>query len=227
MMKRILAVLMLAVASLTLTAAAQAADCVPSPAHTETTGWVLESPGPQWYQVDERTVTDEKAYDETIPGTPSQHYSYKGGPIEGTPLPPAEDPDAWQANTHLEPHYQGGATPAQKPDGSPYVDGEGGLHYTSHDNEGLADWFYFNPGTPDEVIHHDAVTHEEYKFALDHEAVKCDDPKTPPPNKPPAKTPPKTAFTGFNGKAAAAAGILASLGAGCLYLARKRTEDIA
>jgi hypothetical protein len=132
---------------------------------TETTGWVTEAPsGDGWKQVDQRTVTDKDAWDETVIDVEAQHYSYKGGPIEGTPATPAEDPDAWQANTTLEPHYQGGATPAQKPDGSPYVDGESGLHYTSHGNVGLADWFYFQ-AEESHVVHHEAVTHEEYKYS--------------------------------------------------------------
>lgn len=173
--------------------ASAAEPCVPRDA--ETTGWVLTDqvpPGDGWYLSDTRTVVDEEGY--VIPGTPSQHYSYKGGPIEGTPLPPSEDPDAWQANTEQEPHYAGNATPAQKPDGSPYVDGDSGLHYTSHGNAGLADWFYFDPGTPDEVV--DAVTHTEYMYARD--AVKCDTPPRGGPEKPERTKAPdvELAFTG-------------------------------
>lgn len=201
---------------------AAAEECVPQDASTETTGWVTEKPdGKGWYLVDERTVVDEEGY--TIPGTEAQHYSYKGGPVEGTPLPPSEDPDSWQANTHLEPHYQGGATPASKPDGTPYVDGEGGLHYTSHQNEGLADWFYFEPGTPDEVV--EAVTHQEFKYARDIDAVECDDdkPKPPPNDKPePPKEYPPLAHTGLDKAwAAGLAVVLASIGSLALWYSRK------
>ena len=116
-------------------------------------------------QAGERTCTivvDQKAYDETIidqEAVPGQHYSYVGGPIEGTPAPPPAD--GWQANTQQEPpgHYQ----TAQKPDGSAYVEGDSGLHYVSHGSSGLADWFYFQAGTDEvsHVVHHDAKTHRE------------------------------------------------------------------
>jgi LPXTG-motif cell wall-anchored protein len=119
-------------------------------------------------------VVDQEAYTEVIPGTDGQHYSYVGGPIEGTPAPPPAE--GWQANTAIEPHYQGNATPAQQPDGDPYTDGEFGLHYTSHGNSGLADWFYFQPGTPGQTIEHPAVTHEE---------TTCVTPTPPPPTEPP------------------------------------------
>ena len=35
--------------------------CEPQDAWTDTTGWVLESPGAGWYQVDETTVVDQEA----------------------------------------------------------------------------------------------------------------------------------------------------------------------
>ncbi len=77
----------------------------------------------------------------------AQHYSLKGNSGTGqaeTPADPTVNPDIWQANTHQEPHYAGGATPADDVDG-PYVDGESGLHFTSHGSAGLRDWFYFQP----------------------------------------------------------------------------------
>lgn len=43
----------------------------------------------------------------------------------------------------------------------------------------------------------------------------------PPPDKHTAKPPKNTAYTGFNGKAAAGAGILLAAGLGCLWYARK------
>lgn len=85
------------------------------------------------------------------PAVTAQHYSWTGGPRdldEGAPPTPAEDPEDWQANTSQEPHYKGGGTPAQKPDDSDYVDGDSGLHYTSHGSSGKADWFYFRAATP-------------------------------------------------------------------------------
>jgi len=192
---------------------------------TETTGWVLESPGKGWTQVDERTVTDSEATDDsytewvnsgdvvtteenTPPGedtdtvrwnfvgeteeevvTEGQHYSYTGGPIEGEPstLPPSDD---WQANTAQEPHTAGGGVPASNPDGSPYVEGDSGLHYTSAGSSGLADWFYFQPEVTDTdflwqkqvrefVPGRDAVTHQEFKFASETCVTEPDEP-TPP-----------------------------------------------
>ena len=79
----------------------------------------------------------------------AQHYSLKGNSGNGqaeTPADPTVNPDIWQANTHQEPHYAGGATPADDGDGA-YIDGESGLHFTSHGpvGEGLRDWFYFQP----------------------------------------------------------------------------------
>jgi len=236
-----LGVLAVAVGLLTLglggvaNAADEDLDCT-----TETTGWVTESPGAAWVQVDQRTVTDKDATEgsytewenqgepvvteennapgentdtvrwfllgETDPEvvTEAQHYSYKGGPIEGTPAPPSEDPDAWQANTTQEPHYQGGATPAQQPDDDPYTDGESGLHYTSHGSEGLADWFFFQAEVTDVdyiwqkqvrewVPGNDAETHKEYKFELTTCEPTDDNEGNPPPKEnpgPPAASPP-------------------------------------
>ena len=41
--------------------------CVPSEAWTETTGWVLESPGDGWYVQDQQTVVDQEAtHEETL-----------------------------------------------------------------------------------------------------------------------------------------------------------------
>jgi len=160
---------------------AQATDGADPTCTTETTDWVTEPPlGDGWTQTDQRTVTDQEAYDETIidsEAVPAQHYSYTGGPIQGTPsdLPPS---DNWQANTTLEPHYQGGGVPASNPDGSDYVEGSSGLHYTSAGNSGLADWFYFQAAQPEQshVVHHEAVTHEEFIF----QKVSCenDEPTT-------------------------------------------------
>lgn len=186
--------------------------------NTDRTGWTTDvKHGDRWVQTDERTVTDEEAWDEIIvvsEAVPGQHYSYKGGPIEGTPLPPSEDPDSWQANTELEPHYQGNGLPASNPDGTPYVEGQSGLHYTSHQNEGLADWFYYQAPVDEvtEVVHHDAVTHQEYKFEREicktvHEP-KPDNPDEPKPDKPEPTAPvadkPELPHTGAGSTAALA-----------------------
>jgi hypothetical protein len=220
-------------------ASAAEQDCT-----TETTGWVTESPGKDWVQVDERVVTDKDATEGSwsewenegepvvteeneAPGedtdtmrwillgetevevvTEAQHYSYTGGPIEGQPTdtPPS---DNWQANTTQEPHTAGGGTPASNPDGSPYVEGDSGLHYTSAGSSGLADWFYFQPEVTDvDYIWQkqvreftpgtDAETHKEFKFELTTCVNKPDEPNNPDePNKnagpnPPAPTLPAT-----------------------------------
>jgi len=160
---------------------------------TEQTGWLTEAPSADgWVLVDERTVTDQEAYDEIIvvsEAVPGQHYSYTGGPIEGTPADPTVDPDSWQANTEQEPpgHYQ----TANNPDGTPYVEGNSGLHYTSHQSEGLADWFYFQAPVDEvtEVVHHDAVTHREFKYERET-CTTVHEPK-PPTDKPEPKPEPK------------------------------------
>lgn len=165
------------------------------------------------------TVVDEEAWTEVIPGTPSQHYSYVGGPIEGTPAPPPAE--GWQANTEQEPPGHLNSTNA--PDGGPYTGS--GLHYASHGNSGLADWFYFDPGTPDTVIEHDAVTHEECE-PVKH-SPKPDEPKEPPKDVDGPKNAPKPpkdlAFTGPMSMevAAIAAVSLLILGAGAYLVSRK------
>lgn len=129
---------------------------------TESTGWVTEAPqSDEWKLVDQRTIVDEEAWTEEIvisEAVPGQHYSYTGGPVEGNPttVPPGDD---WQANTHQEPHKN-------NPNVT-WVDEVGvGLHYTSHGSSGNADYFYYQPPVDAviEVIEHEAVTHEEFKF---------------------------------------------------------------
>jgi LPXTG-motif cell wall-anchored protein len=152
---------------------------------TETTGWLTQPPTEDdgWKIVDERTVTDKEAWEEVIvisEPIEGQHYSYTGGPIEGQPLPPSEDPDSWQANTHQEPHIN-------NPNVT-WVDEVGvGLHYTSHGSSGLADWFYYQAPVPGEteVIYHEAITHTEYKFEREVcVPIKHDDPKPEPKPEP-------------------------------------------
>ena len=157
--------------------------CVPADAWTETTDWVLSSPGEGWRQVDERTVIDEEAYtEEVLLGW--QHYSWTGGPL-GDGVVPAiptgpDDPD-WQANATQEPHEN-------NPNVTWLDDTGWGLHYLSHGSAGLADWFYLERLT--EVVEHPAVTHQEYRYAFDHPAVVC--PTAPPTTQPPTTQPPTT-----------------------------------
>ena len=157
--------------------------CVPSDAWTETTDWVLTSPGEGWRQVDQRTVTDQPAWtEEVVVGW--QHWSWTGGPLDPgvvPPLPTGPDDPSWQPNTEQEPH--------QNNPNVTWLDDTGwGLHYTSHGSSGLADWFYFQRLT--ERVEHPAVTHEEFTFAFDHPAVVC--PTQPPTTQPPTTQPPTT-----------------------------------
>lgn len=129
--------------------------CEPQDARTETTGWVLESPGAGWYQVDEKTVVDEKAWTETVSESHWQRYSWTGGPhLEDSP--PSFPSDDWQSNVQGDPHGIGAA----------------GAYYVSHGNSGRGDWFYLE-WVEGETIDHEAVTHEEFRFAFDHPAVDC------------------------------------------------------
>jgi LPXTG-motif cell wall-anchored protein len=173
------------------TATASEGDCTPQAAFTsyfvlgssdslnaQDASWVTAelNPGSPYYQVDSRTVVDQEAYDETVVDSeaiPSQHYSLKGNSGIGKDEVPVFPADYWQANSEQEPpgHYNS----AQKPDGSLYQEGDSGLHYTSHGSEGLRDWFYFQAAVPavTHIVHHDAVTHEEFQYAQDHPAVDC------------------------------------------------------
>ena len=62
--------------------------CEPQDAWTETTGWVLKSPGAGWNQVDEKTVVDEEAYGRDRRAKASMAVvSWNGS--AGSPPPPA------------------------------------------------------------------------------------------------------------------------------------------
>jgi LPXTG-motif cell wall-anchored protein len=191
MFRKILA----ATAALTLGLGGVLATAAPASAtsddncRTEKTGWLLEAPdGDGWIQVDQRTVTDKEAWEEVIvisEAVPGKHYVHAHNegddPLGNDEVPPtpSEDPSVWQENTHLEPHTQGAATPANNVDGTPYEKGDSGLHYTSHpgnpndeSGEGRRDWFYFQAPVDEvtEIVKHDAVTHKEYKY----ERTTCD-----------------------------------------------------
>lgn len=123
--------------------------CEPQDAWTETTDWVTESPGADWYQVDKMTVVDTPA---TADGW--QRYSLTGKWKEdyAPSFPDTGTENNWVPNVAGDPHGVG-------------VEG---AYYRSNENSGNVDWFYLEsvPGTP-------AVTHKEYKFAFDHPAVDC------------------------------------------------------
>ena len=77
--------------------------------------------------------------DGTADQTVTRHFSWTGGPVEGTPpVPTSPNGDTnWQPNTEQEP--PGHLNSTENPDGTPY-DGYG-LHKSSA--PGNADWFYF------------------------------------------------------------------------------------
>lgn len=148
------------------TASAQATDddetCVPKDAYTETTDWVLESPGEGWYQVDQRTVVDKEASVEVIPGVAEVWANFaptKPKTFVGPPAWPNDERGKWIVHNKIPGGHSG-------PDG---VYSKGNPHKGGN-------WFYRHAGTPDQEIQHPAETHEEFKFAFDHEAVTCEPP---------------------------------------------------
>jgi hypothetical protein len=133
--------------------------CEPQDAWTETTGWVLESPGAGWYQVDEKTVVDEEAYDEVVQEGVDQWYHWNGS-NQGSPPPP---PPAAGWNTDNGNHNG----LKNKPDYAPNT-----VFDASSKGGNNASWF-FHSYAEEQTEHYDAVTHQEFKFALDHPAVDC------------------------------------------------------
>jgi len=136
-------------------------ECVPRDAYTDTTGWVTESPGTGWYQVDQRQVL-------VTPGTDAvygagQRYSWNPqGPYDESVVPPAWPTPAqgkWTANT--EAYFPGHVG---EPIGEVFQQGNG----NGGDN---ASWFYWTkvlltPGS-------DPVYRTEYKFSFDYPEVTC------------------------------------------------------
>ncbi len=158
---------------------------------TETTGWVLTSPGEGWVKVEQRTVTDVNAYDEVIVETqPGQHYSWNGGNrgVDDPPtvVPPHAD---WQANTEQEP-------PGHLVSATWFNDS---LHVTGN-SPSNASWFYYVHPVEEVVEHHDAVTHEEFRFERTTYGTvteyrwsvytRVNAAGTPPVDTPPVDTPP-------------------------------------
>lgn len=178
------------------TANATNEPCVPSPAvaayYTDWSEWsvtqsgLLSEPTPpantdvHEYRVTGPTkVVDSEATEDT---TVTQHFSWTGGPIEGTPPIPTspEGDDNWQPNTEQEP--PGHLNSTENPDGTPY-DGEG-LHFASHGNSGNGDWFYFGsfviPGE-DEVSHNEWGVEERTRtFVPAVPEVVCNTPSETP-----------------------------------------------
>ena len=133
--------------------------CEPQDAWTETTGWVLESPGADWYQVDEKTVVDEEAYDEVVQEGVDQWYHWNGSNQDSPPPPPSAA--GW--NTDNGDHNG----LKNKPDYAPNT-----VFDASSKGGDNASWF-FHSYAEEQTEHYDAVTHQEFKFALDHPAVDC------------------------------------------------------
>lgn len=171
---------------------------------TETTDWVLESPGDGWVTVDQRTVVDAEAWEETvvdkeawtetIPAVPGFWTNFqpndKHGTYTGPPSYPTDPDGSWS-----EPKTNGGPDPEAS---GVYQNGKGN-----------GSWFYRSQGSPEQriehpaethVVTHDAVTHEEFRFELTtHGTVteyrwsvytRVNTPGTPPVDTPPSGTPP-------------------------------------
>jgi hypothetical protein len=130
--------------------------CEPQDAWTETTGWVLESPGAGWYQVDEKTVTDQEA---TEDAWTNQVWHVYAGNNNSDDAPSLND-SHWQA-TGGGPQSENHAFENHTPDVPYSVDRANGRG---------SDWFLW---TATFVSGQDLVTHQEFKFALDHPAVDC------------------------------------------------------
>ncbi len=126
---------------------------VEGPGTPVTTGWLRTSPGEDWVQIAQDTVTDREAYDETVTDRAAydetvfdhwQRYSWTGGPVTSAPAFPGA---GWQANVQGDPHGIGVEGAYKK-----------GL--------GKGSWFYLKAVT--KVVHHPAVTHTEHRLAVTH-----------------------------------------------------------
>lgn len=181
-----------------------AAPCVPAAAYTETTDWVLASPGAGWTQVDQRTVTDTPASTEDsgwVTAVPAgdgwvqvdtrvitvgtgvfdyQRYSWTGGPTTVAPAWNGPSDPNWQANTK-------GSDSNGDPVGVVFQTGA----------PGKGNWFYWDAVERTQDVTQfryertiPAVTHEEYKFSFDHPAVDCPPPTDVCPDVPGDQTDP-------------------------------------
>jgi LPXTG-motif cell wall-anchored protein len=200
--------------------------------NTETTGWVLESPGPKWVQVDEKTVTDQEAV-AAVPGhwddTDVTFYTWTGGPFVDAPPVYSDDTE-----TSLN---EGWNATNGDPQGQPHQNREPRVPYNvsnnPNDEPGLGSWFLQSGVWVPEVPAVDAVTHQEYKFEKTTCVNTPDEPKPPkdhnPPahHNPPADNPPKAdvppaqpelPHTGANMWLAAVGALMTGLGAGLVKL---------
>ena len=130
--------------------------CEPQDAWTETTGWVLESPGADWYQADEKTVVDRESTEDAW--TNPVWHVYAGNNNSDTP--PALADSHWQA-TGGHPQSGNHAFENHTPNVPYSVDNANGRG---------SDWFLW---TATFVPGQELVTDQEFKFALDHPAVDC------------------------------------------------------
>ena len=215
-MKRVLAIFgVLAIATIMFGGVASASEeCT-----TDTTGWVLESPGPKWVQVDERTVVDQKAQD-AVPGYWANliWHNYTGNdkeyPADGSG-PSLDDPN-WHA-LPADPQSEVHSVPPRVPN-VPYN--------VSNENSGHGSWFLWTGTWVPEVPAVEEVTHQEYKF----EKTTCVDKPVPPKNpnnpNPPADNPPNAdvptqpelPHTGANPWLAAIGVLMVGAGAGAIKL---------
>ena len=150
-------IVMVGVVATTSTAGTSSEEpCEPQDAWTDTSGWVLKSPGAGWDQIDKKTVVDQEASGESW--TNQVWHVYAGNNNSDTA--PSVDDSRWQA-TGADPQSENHAFENHTPNVPYSVDKANGRG---------SDWFLwtatFVPGQAE-------VSHQEYKFAFDHPAVDC------------------------------------------------------
>lgn len=146
-----------------LTAPASATECVPSDAWTET----VEHP--EVSHEETTVVVDQEAYTEVIPGVAEVWANFSPNkehrPFDGPPTFPEDERGTWHVHEQIPGGHVG-------PDGV-YQKGEG-----------HGSWFYRQAGVEEQVIEHEAVTHEEtvtvvdeeaWTEVIEHEAVVCEE----------------------------------------------------
>lgn len=110
------------------------------------------------HKVCTKKVIDKAAFDEVVPGTPSQWWNWSPNdnqePFDGPPAFPDDERGTWQG-----PHTEGG--PGQDLVGT----------YQASDANGRSDWFHREPATEDRTIHHDA-TFKTVEVPCDDGSVK-------------------------------------------------------
>ena len=130
----------------------------------EDSDWVRTAPeGAGWVLVDNKVVIDTKALDERVlvtPAVPAVESVWANfspnkdtGPFDGPPTYPTDSRGTWQVHDQIP----GGH--ADEPDGV-YQQGNGTAH---------GSWFYKLVGSAEvpavyKTVHHDAVTHNEYRY---------------------------------------------------------------